>query len=71
MLIVSLLSKLLLGGIVGPFTVIINILALYLLIDKVCGTSRKTTIKICAWYFGISFLIGLLSLLLASKVAVG
>ncbi len=71
MLIVSLLSRLLLGGILGPFTVVINIAALYLLIDKVCGASRKTTIKICAWYCGISFVIGLLSVLLATSVTLG
>lgn len=59
MLIVSFLTRLLLGGILGPFTVVINIAALYLLVDKVCGTSRKVTVRICAWYFGISFLIGL------------
>jgi hypothetical protein len=59
MLIVSFLSRLLLGGILGPFTAIIEVAALYLLVDKVCGTSRKVTIKICAWYLGISFLFGL------------
>ena len=70
MLIVSLLSRLLLGAVLGPFTVVIDIIALYLLVDKVCGTSRKKTIKICAWYFGISFMIGLFSLLLSTRVAV-
>lgn len=69
MLVVSLLSRLLLAGILGPFTVVVNIAALYLLIGKVCGESRRTTIKICAWYFGISFLIGLFSLLFSTEVA--
>jgi hypothetical protein len=71
MLIISLLSRLFLAGILGPFTAIINIAALYLLIDRVCGMNRRTTIKICAWYLGISFLIGLLSLLLSTEVAAG
>lgn len=60
MLIVSFLTSLLLGAILGPFTLLINIAALYILVDKVCGTSRKVTIRICAWYLGISFLFGLL-----------
>lgn len=69
MLIVSFLSRLLLPEVLGPFTVVINIAVLYLLIDKVCGTSRRTTIKICAWYFGILFLIEILSLLFSTKIA--
>jgi hypothetical protein len=48
----------------GPLPVIIHIIVLYFLIDKVCGTTRKTTIKICGWYLGISILLGLVSLLL-------
>lgn len=60
MLIVSFLTRLLLGAILGPFTLLINIAALYILVDKVCGTSRKVTIRICAWYLGISFLLSLL-----------
>ena len=65
MLIVSFLSRLLLGAILGPFTVIVEIAALYLLVDKVCGTSRKVTVKICAWYLGVSFLFGLFFALLS------
>ncbi len=64
MLIVGILSKWFLAGILGPFTVIIDIAALYLLVDKVCRTNRKTTIKICAWFFGLSFLINLFFALL-------
>lgn len=64
MLIVGFVSRLLLSGILGPFTLVVDIAALYLLVDKVCGTSRKVTIKICAWYFGISFLIGVFFALL-------
>ncbi|MCW1883658.1 hypothetical protein OKA04_02890 [Luteolibacter flavescens] len=59
MLIVSFLVRLLLGGILGPFTFVIEIAALYLLVDKVCGTRRNVTIRICAWYLGISFLFSL------------
>jgi len=66
MLIVSFLSRLLLGGLLGPFTIIVNIAALYLLVDKVCDTDRRTTIKICVWYFGLSLLIGLCLAALAS-----
>ncbi|BCX47502.1 hypothetical protein HAHE_14100 [Haloferula helveola] len=59
MLIVGFISRLLLSGVLGPFTVIIDIAALYLLVDKVCGASRGVTIRICAWYFGLSFLISI------------
>lgn len=57
MMIVNLLCRWLLGGILGPFTLIVSIVALYFLIDKVCGTPRNITIRICLWYFGLSFLI--------------
>ena len=59
MLVVGVLTRWFLSGFLGPFTVIIDIAALYLLVDKVCGTSRKVTIKICGWYFGVSFLMAL------------
>ena len=65
MLIVGFLSKLLLAGFLGPFTVIVDIAALYLLVDKVCETNRKVTIKICAWYLGLSFVIALFFTLLS------
>ena len=58
MLFVNFLSDLLLGGFIGPFTAIVDIAALYFLVDKVCGTSQKITIKICAWYLGLSILVG-------------
>jgi len=58
-------SALLLDGLLGPFSVVINIVALYLLVAIVCGTTWKITIKICAWYLGMSYLVGILSLLLA------
>lgn len=59
MLIVGILTRLLLGRILGPFTVVINIVALYLLVDKICGASQKVTLRICVWYFGLTFLINL------------
>ena len=34
--------------------------ALYLLVDKVCQCSQQVTLKICGWYLGISFLLGIL-----------
>jgi hypothetical protein len=67
MLIVGFVSRLFLSAFLGPFTVLVDVAALYLLVDKVCGTSRKTTIRICAWYFGISFLIGLFFALLSTR----
>lgn len=66
MLIVGILTRLFLSGRLGPFTAIIDIAALYWLVDKVCGTSRKVTFKICGWYFGISFLISLFFAVLSS-----
>lgn len=66
MLFVSFLSNLLLGGILGPFTAIVNIAALYFLVDKICGASQKVTIKICVWYLILSFLISLFFAFLSS-----
>ncbi len=57
MLMVSLLTKFLLGGVLGIFTLVLNVVALYFLVDKVCGASRAATIRICAWYFGLTFII--------------
>lgn len=59
MLIVGLLTRFLLPGVLGFASVLINVVALYVLVDKVCGASRKATIRICVWYFGITFLIWL------------
>jgi hypothetical protein len=67
MLIVGFVSRLFLSAFLGPFTVLVDVAALYLLVDKVCGTNRKTTIRICVWYFGISFLIGLFFALLSAS----
>jgi hypothetical protein len=63
-MVVGIMSRLLLGGVLGPFVVIIDIIALYFLVDKACGTPKQTTIKICGWYLGISFLSGLVSFIL-------
>ena len=59
MLIVGLITKILLSGIIGPFTAVVDIAALYILVDKVCGTPQKVTLKICAWYLGISIVLAL------------
>ena len=59
MLIVRFVLRHLLGGVLGLFTIVLEIGALYLLVDKICGTSRATTIRICVWYFVVSFLINL------------
>ncbi len=59
MMIVSFLTPWLLGGIIGTFTAIIDIAILYVLIDRVCGTTRKTTLKICGCYLGVLLLIGI------------
>jgi hypothetical protein len=66
MLMVGMLSRWLLEDLLGPFTFVVNVVALYFLVDKVCGTSRAVTIRICAWYFGLSLLIGLFFQLIAS-----
>ena len=58
-MLVGLLSRLFLGDLIGPFTAIIEIAVLYLLIDKVCGTDRRSTLNICGWYLLISILINL------------
>ena len=68
MLIVGLFSRLLLGGILGPFTGIPSLIALYILVDKVCGLSRKVTIKICVIYVVIMVLFGIIGRILATPV---
>ena len=49
----------------GPLTFVVNVVALYFMVDKVCGTNKAVTIRICAWYFGISFLINVFFRLIA------
>jgi hypothetical protein len=66
MAMVSIVTRLLLGGILGIFTLVLNVVALYLLVDKVCGASRAATIRICVWYFVLTFLINLFFILMAS-----
>ncbi len=58
-LIVGMPTRVLLGSLLGPFTAVIEILALYFLIQKVCGTPRGTSMKICGWYLGVSLLISI------------
>lgn len=68
MAIVGIVSRLLLQDILGVFTGIISIVALYFLVDKVCGLARKNTIKICVWYFLISFFVSIVGRILATPV---
>lgn len=65
MAIVGILTRWFLSDFLGVFVVVVNIVALYVLVDKVCGASRAATIRICAWYFGLSFLINLFFHLMA------
>lgn len=58
-LIVNVLTRIFLGGLLGPLTLLIDFAVLYFLVDKLCGTTRKVTLKICGWYVGISLLISL------------
>ncbi|MDB4387229.1 hypothetical protein N9Z15_03390 [Akkermansiaceae bacterium] len=69
----ALLTDLVLGPILGIFTVAINVainvVVLYILIDKVCGTSKKITIKICAWYAGITITVRIVITLVAAMLS--
>ncbi len=68
MLIVSLLIRFLLAVLfpesllAGIAALMLSIVALYVLVDKVCGASKKATTRICAWYFGIGFLFSLIDI---------
>ena len=57
-LFVTILTRLLLWDVLGIFVLVIEAVALYMIIDKVCGTSQRVTVKICAWYFTIILLVG-------------
>lgn len=61
MMMVGTLNRWLLYAHLGFFTVVLEIAALYNLIDKVCGVSQKATLKICGWYLGLSILVGFVS----------
>lgn len=56
-LFVTILSRLLLLNLLGPLVLLIEAAALYLLVDKVCETSQRVTIKICVWYFAATLVI--------------
>ncbi|MDP0491212.1 MAG: hypothetical protein Q7Q71_09215 [Verrucomicrobiota bacterium JB023] len=43
----------------GPFAFLLEIVALYFLILKVCDLRRQIAMKICGYYLAISFLISL------------
>lgn len=64
MQIVRFFSRLLLGGVIGPFVVLIELAALYLLVDRVCEIGRPRTLRICLWYVGLSFLMNLIFVIL-------
>lgn len=66
MLIANLLIKLLLGGLPVLIGRILSVIILYFMVDKICGTSKQTTMRICIWYFVISALISLFFRMLAS-----
>lgn len=59
MMLVGILSRIFLVPLIGYFTVLIEIAALYFLVDFACGHSRKVTLKICGWYLVIGILLSL------------
>jgi hypothetical protein len=65
MLAIGFVARWLLSPIAGPLVVLVEVAALYLLVDKVCGASRSATIRICAWYLGISLFLALIALLVS------
>lgn len=65
---VGFVARLALGWLLGPFVGLINIAALYLLVDKVCGLSQKATMKICVWYIVSLFILGILGRILTIPV---
>ena len=61
---VWLVTRLLLWVLMGPLVIAIEAVALYLLVDKVCETPKRITMRICIWYivlaacvYGIFFLL--------------
>lgn len=67
-MIVSFVARLVLGGVLGPFVGLINIVALYYLVDKVCGLSQSATKKICIWYVVSLVVLGILGSILSTPV---
>lgn len=67
MFLVGIVSEFALRPAIGFFTMVIELAALYWLVDKSCETNRKTTIKICLWYlvcvFSLRFLFELAKLM--------
>lgn len=66
--IVSMLSRMLLGGVIGPLAGLVSLAALYVLVDKVCGLSRRNTIKICVWYLAVMILVRIVGSVLSTPV---
>ncbi len=71
MLAVSLLCRFFLSNLLGPFVGLPSLIALYFLVDKVCGLSRAVTIKICVIYVAVMIFIGLVFGLLTMPVTTG
>jgi hypothetical protein len=44
----------------------VQALVVYFLVLKICGTDRKTSVKVVVWFFGISFVMNLVISLLIS-----
>ena len=63
---VSIAVRLFLGNILGLFVVLIEVGALYVIVDRVCETPKRVTIRICAWYFSVMFLVALFFYFLGS-----
>ncbi len=66
MLIIDWVLRLTVAPFIGSFTALIHMVALYFVIAKVCDLDRGRTIRICVWYFLISFLMKLFLILLFS-----
>lgn len=64
MQIVHFFSRFLLVGLIGPFVFLVELAALYILVDRVCEIGRPRTIRICLWYVGLSFLMNLIFVIL-------
>lgn len=58
-MLVGIVSRLFLAQYLGPFTALLQIATLYLLIDWVCGCSRKATLKICGYYTAACIMISI------------
>lgn len=51
---------------IGPLFIFVEVVALYFLVTKICDLDRSRTLRICFWYLGILFLLGLFMQILAT-----